>query len=209
MVPSPCLWWTATKVVSIRDSSHISTIQTTSGRFVLVSHTRLSLEPTDIIPLLNRIFHKSYGDERSNRKAVADRGWYPANQKLLEHKELVDDSAACAAPESKDSSESSGISTVSLNVCGGMAGDCLDRMITGMARSSVAKRVANERKRKGGTVVENLKEAKRLPSGVLAKHGIHSLNDPRFQFANFTLTECGTYLQYKKTSSKDPGMPKD
>mmetsp|Transcript_25506 Transcript_25506/g.46119 ORF Transcript_25506/g.46119 Transcript_25506/m.46119 type:complete len:162 (-) Transcript_25506:166-651(-) len=90
-----------------------------------------------------------------------------------------------------------------------MAGDCLDRMITGMARSSVAKRVANERKRKGGTVVENLKEAKRLPSGVLAKHGIHSLNDPRFQFANFTLTECGTYLQYKKTSSKDPGMPKD
>mmetsp|Transcript_22655 Transcript_22655/g.49064 ORF Transcript_22655/g.49064 Transcript_22655/m.49064 type:complete len:174 (-) Transcript_22655:369-890(-) len=172
-------------------------IQTTSGRFVLVSHTRLSLEPTDIIPLLNWIFHKSYGDERSNRKAVADRGWYPANRKLLEHKELVDDSATCAAPEVKDSSELSGNSTVSLNVCGGMAGYCLDRMITGTARSSVAKRAANERKRKGGTVVENLKEAKRLPLGVLASHGIHSLNDPRFQFANFTLTECGPSLQYK------------
>jgi len=136
-----------------------------------------------------------------------------------------------------------------------MAGDCLDRLITKRARNSAAKRAANERKRKGDTVVENLKEAKRLSSGVLARHGIHSLNDPRFleayndkrkkviekadqaanakrervqkkiqgvmalrakygdekthQFANFTLTECGTYLQYKKTSSKDPGMPKD
>jgi hypothetical protein len=40
--------------------------------------------------------------------------------------------------------------------------------------------VADERKGKGETVVANLKEAKRLSSGVLASHGIHSLNDPRF-----------------------------
>ena len=136
-----------------------------------------------------------------------------------------------------------------------MAGRCLDRMITERARSLRAKRVADNRKRKGDTVVANLKEAKRLLSGILTKYGIHSLNDPRFleayndkrerviekadqaanakskrlqkknqgvmalrakygdekthQFANFMLTECGTYLQYKKTSSKDPNMPKD
>ena len=29
------------------------------------------------------------------------------------------------------------------------------------------------------------------------------------QFANFTMPECGIYLQYKKQSKKDPTMPKD
>jgi len=90
----------------------------------------------------------------------------------------------------EENSESSGFSAVTLNIREGMAGKCLDRMITERARSSGAKRAANKRKRKGDTVIANLKEAKRLPSGVLAKHGIHSLNDPRFLCANFTLTEC-------------------
>ena len=52
----------------------------------------LTIGPTDIIPLVNRIFHKSYGSINSNLKALADRGWNPPNRKLLEHKELIDDS---------------------------------------------------------------------------------------------------------------------
>ena len=117
------------------------------------------------------------------------------------------------------------------------------------------KKAADERKRKGDTTLQNLKEAKKLTSGVMASNGIHSLRDPRFLeaynekrreankkfeknvkakkanirkkiegvkklrekyghesthiFAQFSKEECSTYLQYKKQSNKDPGMPRD
>jgi hypothetical protein len=50
--------------------------------------------PTDIIPLINRVFHKSFGNINSNLKALADSGWSPPNRKLLEHEELIDNSIA-------------------------------------------------------------------------------------------------------------------
>ena len=113
----------------------------------------------------------------------------------------------------------------------------------------------DERKRKGDLILQNLKEAKKLTSGVMASNGIHSLQDPRFLeaynekrreanekfeknvkakkanvrkkiegvkklrekyghesthiFAQFSKEACSTYLQYKKQSNKDPGMPRD
>ena len=51
-----------------------------------------TIGPTDIIPCINRVFHKSYGSVNSNLKALTDRGWNPPNQKTLEHKDLTDDS---------------------------------------------------------------------------------------------------------------------
>ncbi len=128
-------------------------------------------------------------------------------------------------------------------------------MIAERARSSQAKKAADERKRKGDVIMQNLKEAKKLTSGVMASNGIHSLRDPTFLhaynekrreasekleknanakkanvmkkiqgvkmlrekyghesqhlFEPFSKEECSTYLQYKKQSNKDPGMPKD
>mmetsp|Transcript_19753 Transcript_19753/g.41386 ORF Transcript_19753/g.41386 Transcript_19753/m.41386 type:complete len:196 (+) Transcript_19753:565-1152(+) len=188
-------------------------IQTTSGRFVLVYPMQLSLGSVDIIPLLNCIFHFSYRNERANRKTVADSRWYPLNRKLLKYEELLNDSKTptmLASPqEMEENSELSGFSAVTLNIHEGMAGNCLDRMIKERARSLGAKRTADKRKRKGEAVVSNLKKVKRLSSGVLVRHGIHSLNDPCFLFANFTMMECATYLQYKKVPSKDPCIPKE
>ena len=43
------------------------------------------------MPLLNQIFHESYGNKKNNLKATANRGWYPANWKLVEHPSLLDD----------------------------------------------------------------------------------------------------------------------
>ena len=146
---------------------------------------------TDIMPLMNRIFHKSYGDVRSNLKAVSDRGWYPLNRKLLEHPSLIDDSIAVdnatpseSQPTSNDTpseqSQLSGASTVTLNIHDGMGATVLDRIIAARARSAGAKKAADERKRKGEEIVDNLRAAKRLTAGVIASNGIHSLNDPRF-----------------------------
>jgi len=104
-------------------------------------------------------------------------------------------------------------------------------------------------------IMQSLREAKKLTSGVMASNGIHSLSDPIFLhaynekrreasekieqnaiakkanvmkkiqgvkmlrekygheskhlFEPFSKEECSTYLQYKKQSNKDLGMPKD
>ena len=141
----------------------------------------LTIGPTDIIPLVNRIFHKSYGSINSNLKALADRGWNPPNRKLLEHKELIDDSIAPINENTlTDASSSSSPNSPVLNIHQGLAATVLDRMIAERARSSQAKRAADERKRKGDSILQNLKESKKLTSGVMASNGIHSLSDPRF-----------------------------
>jgi hypothetical protein len=215
-----------------------------------------TIGPTDIIPLINRVFHKSYGSIHSNLKALADRGWNPLNRKLLEHNELIDDSIEIIQNTlTTVTHENSSAGSASLNIHEGMAAQVLDQMIADRARSSQAKKAADERKRKGELILQNLKEAKKLTSGVMASNGIHSLSDPRFLeayhqrrkevndkleknsnarkaqlvkkingvkklrekyghesthlFANFSKEECSTYLQYKKQSKKDPGMPKE
>ena len=114
---------------------------------------------------------------------------------------------------------------------------------------------ADKRKRKGDTAIQNMKEAKKLSSGVIAENGVHSLSNPRFleafnaqreetirkdekslvgrkqrlkkkleevkklrekygheithHFVSFNKEECGIYLQYKKQSLEDLGMPKE
>ena len=51
----------------------------------------VDLSATEIIPLMNQIFHLLYGNLVENLKATTDRGWSPFNRMLLDHPELVDD----------------------------------------------------------------------------------------------------------------------
>jgi hypothetical protein len=104
--------------------------------------------PTDIIPLINRVFHNSYGSINSNLNTLADQGWNPLNRKLLEHNELIDDSAPViehslteSTPNNsaQSTSNSSGRS-INLNIHEGMAATVLDRMVAERARPSQAKK---------------------------------------------------------------------
>ena len=166
--------------------------------------------PEDIIPLVNKIFHKAYGNVPANKKAVADRGWYPANRKLLEHPSLIPDeeeappsnpasSTATNAPASMTledglvaaglitaatptpNTSTPGVATASfLNINTGMGATVLDRMLTARARSDGAKKAAEKRKQEGEGAAANIKNAKRLTAGVLTANGVHSLDDPAF-----------------------------
>ena len=49
-----------------------------------------------------------------------------------------------------------------------------------MSQNITGKKGRSETKRKGDTILQNLKEAKKLTAGVMASNGIHSLRDPRF-----------------------------
>jgi len=41
------------------------------------------LEKSDILSLFNIVWNKSFGRKRTNTKAIRDRGWNPANHRLL------------------------------------------------------------------------------------------------------------------------------
>jgi hypothetical protein len=71
-----------------------------------------AIRPEDVMPIMNRIFFKAYGNEKNNRKATSERGWFPPNRKLIEHASLVQ--------KQKE--------TV-LNVDEGFAGSILDRLL--------------------------------------------------------------------------------
>ena len=48
-----------------------------------------SLERSDIIPLINIIWEQSFGIVEGNKKTITERGWYPANRRLLTHWEIL------------------------------------------------------------------------------------------------------------------------
>ena len=140
------------------------------------------IQPHDVMPLLNKIFHKPFGNVAGNKKATADQGWFPPNRKLLEH------SCFSAEINSNDStpdpSSCSGISgsSLELNICqeDGMVATVLDKMLGDRARSEGEKRSYEKKKREGDDVGKHIRDAKRLTMGVLAANGIHSLGNLEF-----------------------------
>ena len=131
-----------------------------------------TLYPMDVVPLMNKIFHKSYDDIHANLKsAVSDCGWYPANRKLLEHKALFNDTVAnptdtAASPDTPTraiESVTSTTSTSTVNIETGKGEIMLDRMITERARSAAGKKAAEGCKRNSDLITQNLQNAKNSP----------------------------------------------
>ena len=48
--------------------------------FERVHRLPCTISADDIIPLVNKIFHKAYGNQAANKKAIAKRGWFPPNR---------------------------------------------------------------------------------------------------------------------------------
>jgi len=49
----------------------------------MVSLYRRSIEPYEIIILINQAWAQYFARARTNKKAIADRRWYPLNSNLL------------------------------------------------------------------------------------------------------------------------------
>mmetsp|Transcript_22691 Transcript_22691/g.49122 ORF Transcript_22691/g.49122 Transcript_22691/m.49122 type:complete len:250 (+) Transcript_22691:734-1483(+) len=94
---------------------------------------RWSIIPHDIMQLMNRIFHKAFGNVEGNKKAVSDRGWYLPSQKLLDHPSLVDDI------NEEYSSLSSSVMTLNVTQENGMAATVLDCVLVERARSQASR----------------------------------------------------------------------
>jgi hypothetical protein len=51
-------------------------------------HLPYKVEKEDIIGIIHRAWKNSFAKVESNKKAIADRGWYPKNFMLLDNEEL-------------------------------------------------------------------------------------------------------------------------
>jgi hypothetical protein len=130
------------------------------------------LHPEDIVPCLNKAVELSFSKSESNRKAIAERGWYPPNMKLLDDHRLRDleDMANQNATESCNDEL---IGTVNLT-----NGACAKRL----------KQIVDHSKRKegietsGNSIAERHEELKaglkKASSGVVFKSARSCLNNP-------------------------------
>jgi hypothetical protein len=48
-----------------------------------------SIAKSDAIPLINLVWQKSFARKSTNKNAIRDRGWYPANRKLLQDPKIL------------------------------------------------------------------------------------------------------------------------
>ncbi len=123
------------------------------------------------MPLMNKIFYKSYNNVANNKKAVGIRGWYPPNMVLLEHPSLIADKNINAPPQSSLS-----LPFPEINVEAGLAGSVLGKIIRERSKSDGAKKAAEKRKLTSDMIADNILKSQRLTSGVMTKNSIHSLS---------------------------------
>ncbi len=111
----------------------------------------------------------------TTKKAVAVRGCYPPNMFLHEHPSRIADKNINSPPQSSLSPP-----FPEINIEAGLAGSVLDKILRERSESEGAKKVAKKRKLMSEMIAENIFQSQGLTSGVMMKHAIHSLNDPRF-----------------------------
>lgn len=115
------------------------------------------------MPLLNKIFYKSYCNIANNKKTIAVCEWYPPNLKLLKHPSLV------ATPNPP----------VGINFEDGLAVSVLYKILHERSQSEGAKMSAENRKSTNDSIVENIQMSQYLTS-ELTQNTVHSLNELRF-----------------------------
>ena len=49
----------------------------------------LTLKPTDVVPIVNYAWERSFQVKKNNVKAILERGWFPANRSLLMHPDVL------------------------------------------------------------------------------------------------------------------------
>jgi hypothetical protein len=134
-----------------------------------------AIRPEDVMPLMNKIFHKAFNNVANNKKAVAVRGWYPPNMALLEHPSLIADKNINPPPQSGLLPTCSDI-----NVEGDLAGSVLGKILRERSKLEGVKKAAEKRKLMSNSIAENILKSQRLTSGVMTQNSIHSLNDSKF-----------------------------
>ena len=163
----------------------------TSKRFEM-GMFKMNLVRTDIIPIVNYAWKRSFNNVSNNLKAIADRGWGPLNRVLLSHPEIIS-----SKPNSMDKmipSISNDITTVDnistevknvsrhdvdekfvpiedLNFNSGFAGDVIATILRKAQRDAQILKNISLSNEHGSNFISSMENAKKFSAGVIFKHG--------------------------------------
>jgi len=158
----------------------------------------LGIMSTDIMVLVNQAWKRSFARVSENKKAVAERGWFPYNRILLDHPDLR---ATMTADECEDekflSSESDDSQDISeltldnmlqdthyysrsrskpqfLNLNGGMGQHILTHIVREVDLQKARERIENEKK-EGIRVKTMLKDLKKITAAGIVRCGEYTI----------------------------------
>jgi hypothetical protein len=140
----------------------------------------ITIEKTDVIPLMNYAWKRSFARKESNQKALCARGWNPLNYNLLLHPEIAATKTITAKPitanqAEPESSITMGVPTfminlADLNTSSGIVAEQVDKILNAKGREESKERRKRERE-EGDKAQENLKNAKRVTAGIVFGNG--------------------------------------
>jgi hypothetical protein len=142
-------------------------------------------EPTDIVPLVNVAFSKSFGKQKNAQKAIASRGWNPLNYNVLTKlpaQEIVDLTAADCAQMNGISSTTTTSTNMALNINiqTGSGSFYLNKLIEEEKKGEGRKRKFEALKREQQTKeqkISHLKSLTKVSYAVLAANNHYSLDE--------------------------------
>ena len=154
-----------------------------------------TIEPYEIIPIVNVAWRESFGVVEKNRKAIRDRGWWPYNKNLLLHPKIRatmterEPSHNIILPTHRklnfiDMSNGSKptldakflplVNTVKLDFSRGTAMRCLDKIVQSNDIMEARNRNRDNQER-GKTLKEELESARAATAGVIVRAKEHRL----------------------------------
>jgi hypothetical protein len=165
--------------------------------FVTTKLNRKGFVPTDIVPLVNVAWAKSFGKTTDARRAVLQRGWSPLNYVLLDHPKLIkptlDTTNTAAASiaksvtdntsvtnETTDSTKETTTISFEVNLKGPTTDKMLHKLISEQAKDiGRIKRYEQQLKDMEDlkSKLDVLKSLTAVTSGQLAANGIYTLDE--------------------------------
>jgi hypothetical protein len=140
----------------------------------------LTLKPTDVVPIVNYAWERSFAIRVNNIKAILDRGWYPANRALEVHPDVL------RTKQSSDgsnvfTSQSTSSSTITcdlngINTKSGTAAVLLEAAINNHRNDPTAMRKRKERKELASKTRLIEETTRKLTSGVAFFNDMVALN---------------------------------
>ncbi len=115
----------------------------------------------------------AFGRVEVNKQTISHGGWEPLNRMLLEHQHLLLQKSCDIAYPYKPSG---------LNVenAEGIAASVIDRIVRERVKNKAAKIAAEKQLANGHNIRRNIKDAKRVSAGILAKNGVFALANAEF-----------------------------
>lgn len=120
----------------------------------LIWNMPLTLKPTDVVPIVNYTWERSFAVKRNNQKAILDRGWCPANRALEVHPDVLlrtkKASADCNLTVLKETNTTESTTTFQrgcINPTNGTAAFFLESTINSQSNDPATIRKRRERKK--------------------------------------------------------------